>query len=175
GREPDRSFGFLLGRQRTGAEPKLRVRLWVRAQGSPTARPSAARSAASPAALPTTRGQPTLTLHRLLRKPESARLAVVCDHAATSGQEVLWVRSSCRQRTWPRSGRWSWASTRSRSGGWLRSGGRDPGRHRGRLARVGVVAWRARRRAGRHGGLSRRGERGAGLRRGGARLLRPVP
>jgi hypothetical protein len=33
GREPDRSFGFLLGRQRTGAEPKLRVRLWVRAQG----------------------------------------------------------------------------------------------------------------------------------------------
>jgi hypothetical protein len=44
--------------------------------------------------------------------------------------------------------------------------------NRGGLARVGVVAWRARRRAaGRHGGLSRRGERGAGLRRGAARLL----
>jgi hypothetical protein len=32
GREPDRPFGFPLGRQRTGAEPKLRVRAWVRAQ-----------------------------------------------------------------------------------------------------------------------------------------------
>jgi hypothetical protein len=54
--------------------------------------------------------------NNVLRKPESARLAAVCDRAAPAVGEVSWARTSCRRQTWPHSSRPSWASTRTRSG-----------------------------------------------------------